>query len=245
MPYLFLVMTQKKSISIKFILGNMLQALQVIALLWIIYFFQDFWQCVVWGFIWIYLAPPFFVRIIYFVGGRPEGRMSPANNRFWIWYVGVQLQSIYLRFLFLEEFLRLFPLVYSAWLRLWGARLGRGIYWAPKVCILDRTHLRIDDFVMVGYGVNITGHLLNRVSEGVSGTMNSAMNRGMNSTMNSDQSGEMELILASPHVESNVILGGLSGLGPGVVVCKGEMLPSTMELAPFYTWKNGRRHAAK
>ncbi len=206
---------------IQFVLGNLLQSLQALGLGAIFYFSSNLFLSFLLTVAWIYLVPPLLAQLLYFWGGRPEGKITRHEKAFWIWYFGAQLQSIYLRFSFLEEILRLFPLVYSAWLRLWGAKIGRGIYWAPQSFIIDRTHLRVDDFAMIGFGVAITAHHLNRI-------------QGLK---------EMELILASPHVGAHAILGGLCGLGPGTVVAAGEMLPSTMVLAPFYAWKGGRRHS--
>lgn len=213
-------MLQNKVTLVKFLIGNLLQALLALGLVLIFFFFENFLLGLLVSLIWIYLVPPFVTRIAYFFLSRPEGKMDIEDKKFWAWYIGAQLQSIFLRFHFLEELLRVFPLLYSAWLRLWGAQIGKRIYWAPGVYIMDRTHLKIDDFVLVGYGAGFTSHHLNL------------------------KNGKFELILATPHVEANAVIGGLSGVGPGAVVASGESLPSTMYLAPFYRWKDGRRHSA-
>lgn len=212
-------MSQEKWTVLKFISGNFLQTFQMLGLPFIIFLSPGFLEGAFLVLAWIYLLPPILVRSIYFIFGKPNGTYTVHDRGFWVWYFGAQMQSLYLRFAFLEEILRSFPLLYSNWLRLWGAQIGKNIYWAPCVRVIDRTHLKIDDLVLVGYGASFTGHHLNLVN------------------------GEMKLVVAAPHVEERSVLGGMSGMSPGSVVSKGELLPSTMGLAPFYLWKSGRRHA--
>lgn len=212
-------MSQENRVLFKYFSGNLIQLLQVVGLVFILMSAMDFANKALTLVFWIYLVPPLFVRVLYFIFGRPEGRLTEVQQAYWVWYFGMQAQAIFLRFRFLEEILRTVPLVYSNWLRLWGAKIGKAVYWSPQVTVVDRTHLEVGDYVIVGYGAGMTAHHLNR--DGV----------------------QEELILSAPRVEDHVVLGGLSGLTPGSVVCEGETLPSTMGLAPFYVWRNGRRYA--
>lgn len=210
-------MTKRKTILIKFLLGNGIQTLQLAVSALIIFQAPSVAAGSALIFCWVYLTPPLVARLILLAFGRIEGRFETKDREFWIWYFVSQLQVMYLRFPFLEEILRAVPWAYSNWLRLWGAKIGKHTYWSPKVTIMDRSHLRIGDSVIVGYGAGFTSHHLNKTES------------------------DIELVLKAPVVGNNVVLGGLSGMTPGSVVCDGETLPSTMGLAPFYTWKNGRR----
>ena len=119
-------MLRNKLTLIKFFMGNLLQALLALGLALILFYFESFFVGSVVALIWIYLVPPFATRLAYFFLSHPEGKMSLEDKRFWAWYIGAQLQSIFLRFHFLEELLRLFPLLYSGWLRLWGGENWQG-----------------------------------------------------------------------------------------------------------------------
>lgn len=191
----------------------------ILGLVAILYFAVSFYLGLLSALAWIYLFPPVVVRILFALYGKPSGTLNPEHRGFWVWYFSSQLQAIYLRFPSLEELLRSFPKLYSGWLRLWGSQIGKSIFWAPGVLVMDRTHLIIDDYVMIGFGARFTAHHLNKIDE------------------------KLELVLAPCHIEANAILGGLSNVGPGSGVAKGETLPSTMALAPFYTWREGRRHS--
>lgn len=212
-------MSQRNRNLIKHFSGNLIQLFQGLVLVFIFIFNTEIFYKIFASLIWLYLVPPLSVRLLYLLVGRPEGKLTQDQSGYWVWYFGMQAQSIFLRFHFLEEVLRVVPMVYSSWLRLWGAKIGKAVYWAPRVIIMDRTHLEIGDFTIVGYGVGITAHHLNR------------------------DGNQVALIVSAPKVGANVVLGGLSGLTPGSVVCENETLPSTMGLAPYYVWKNGRRHA--
>jgi len=168
----------------------------------------------------LYLLPPLLCRLILLVFGPPPRKSKQWSKPFFVWWATAQFQVLYLRLPFLEELLRIVPGLYSIWLRLWGAKIGRFVYWSPQVKIMDRPFLEIGDDVMVGYGAAFTSHHVNR-----------------------SEKGELELVFGIPKVGNRVILGGLSGLAPGAEVAEDEMLPSTMGLAPYYLWQGGRRYA--
>ncbi len=172
---------------------------------------------------WIYLLPPLMYRFWTAIRSKPQGRFEIDSSEYRTWWVGVQFQVLFLRFAFLEELLRLVPMLYSFWLRLWGARIGKAVYWSPKTYILDRGYLDIGDFVVVGVGTRFASHLVSITT-----------------------SGNYELLLESPRVQKFSILGGYSGLGPGSFVEEKQMLPSHFLLAPGYGWSaNGRQSPAR
>jgi hypothetical protein len=175
----------------------------------------------------LYFAPPLFCRLLLIIFGEPRSGARTGSRGFMVWWMTAQIQTVFVRFAFLEEILRIVPGFYSAWLRLWGARIGKFVYWGPQLKVMDRPFLNIEDFAVIGYGVGFTSHHLNPV---VKPDGQKAM-------------GEMELVFGIPTVRKNAVLGGLSGMGPGSEVAESELLPSTMLLAPGYLWKDGRRRA--
>ena len=73
---------------------------------------------------------------------------------------------IFCRLPMLEEIMRLVPGLYSLWLRLWGARVGRLTYWGAGLRILDRSFLHIGDDVIFGAAVRLNPHVLTRNEQG-------------------------------------------------------------------------------
>jgi len=99
----------------------------------------------------------------------------------------------------LEEILRLVPGLYSFWLRLWGAQIGRLTYWSAGLRILARSFLRIGDDVVFGAAVRLNPHVLAK-----------------------NEHGQLELILATVIVGDRAIVGGYSLLTAGTEIAPDE-----------------------
>ena len=163
----------------------------------------------------LYLLPPLCGRLLLPV---PEGRIRVGSAAFFKWWSLLQLQMLFNRFPAFEEVLRLVPGLYSGWLRLWGARIGRLTYWAPGTLILDRSFLEIGDSVVFGAGVRLNPHVI-----------------ANNST------GEAELLLAAIRIGSGAQVGGYSLLTAGTVIAEKESTRAFLISPPFSHWKGGKR----
>lgn len=168
----------------------------------------------------LYGLPPLLCRLLFLAFGKPVGTFPIDSRESQVWFVSCQLQILFVRFPFLEEALMMIPRAYSLWLRLWGARIGKVVSWAPQVKIMDRSYLEIGDFAVIGFGARFTSHFVNV-----------------------GPSGAIELLLATPVVGARALMGGESGLAPGAQIAPGEMLPGTLNLAPNSIWKDGRRRS--
>ena len=116
--------------------------------------------------------------------------------------------------------MRLVPGLYGLWLRLWGARVGRLIYWGAGLNILDRSFVQIGNGVIFGAGVRLNPHVLAR-----------------------NQNGELELILATVVIGKEALIGGYSLLTAGTEIAPGECTRAFLISPPFSKWKDGSRIA--
>ena len=120
----------------------------------------------------VWLAPvilyllPVIVRLFLVVRPLTLGQVSTNHVGFLAWWFTAQWQVLFVRLPFLEELLRLVPGLYSLWLRLWGARVGSLVYWAPGVVILDRPLVRIGNRVIFGIGVRLNPHVIAPMDDG-------------------------------------------------------------------------------
>ena len=130
----------------------------------------------------------------------------------------LQAQMLFNRFPMLEEALRIIPGVYSTWLRLWGARVGRLTYWAPGMRILDRSFLDIGDHVVFGAGVRLNPHVIVKNS-----------------------SGEQELLLAPIRIGDRASIGGYALLTAGTEIAADEATRACLISPPFSKWSDGKR----
>jgi hypothetical protein len=166
----------------------------------------------------LYLAPPLTARALSGFFRTEETVIGADSKGFLRWWALSCLQGVFNRFAFLEELLRIVPTVYSNWLRLWGAEIGKLAFWAPGVIILDRTRLSIGNEVLFGAGVNIAPHLMAR-----------------------GRDGKMVLLLDTVRIGDSVSIGGYSFLGPGTKIAPGETTRAFFISPPFSSWEGGKR----
>ena len=141
----------------------------------------------------------------------------PSRDYF-VWWIVLNLQVVFCRLPALEEIMRIIPGAYSAWLRLWGSRIGSFTYWAAGLRILDRSFLDIGSGVAFGAGVRLNPHVI---------------------AENAD--GKMELLLATVHIGDRAIVGGYALLTTGTWIADDEVTRACLISSPFCHWKGGKR----
>ena len=127
------------------------------------------------------------------------------------WWGSHQLQAIYIAFPALETVLRLIPGVFSAWLRLWGAQIGKRVYWTPALEIADRGLLTIGDGVVFGHRVGMYSHIVK------------------------PRRGNLMLYLKPIVIGDGSFIGAGSYIGPGATITAGSYLEAGSEIYPNVT----------
>jgi hypothetical protein len=159
----------------------------------------------------LYLLPPLAARAGALVRPLPRGEVDLDDPAFLAWWFCAQWQVVFNRLRVLEEALRLLPGAYSAWLRLWGARVGSLVYWSPGVELLDRGQLEVGDRVVFGVGVRLAGHVLVPSPDG-----------------------RARLLLGPVKIGPGALVGAYSVLTPGAAVPDGSTSP------PLRLWRPSR-----
>jgi acetyltransferase-like isoleucine patch superfamily enzyme len=154
-------------------------------------------------------VPPLACRFTLLLLGRPTITTQVGSRQFFAWWMSMQWQNLFLRFPALEEALRMIPGVYSSWLRLWGAKIGKYTYWTAGCKVLDRPFVTIGDFVIVGFGAKITSHLFH---------------------MKMDDS---FFLFGEPVIGDYAVLGGDCGVGPGAKIPARHTVPAGAYVSPF------------
>jgi acetyltransferase-like isoleucine patch superfamily enzyme len=180
--------------------------------------FATSWMWVPIGIALLYLFPPLAARTVMAAWGPTPSSATIGSRAFLRWWTLAQLQLVFNRLPQLEEVLRLVPGLYSAWLRLWGARVGRLVFWSPGVVITDRQLVEVSEGAIVGMGVTLAAHLVLR-----------------------DGDTTTRVISAPVVVGAGAIVGGQAILGPGASIVSGETAHATVVLPPFWKWERGRR----
>jgi hypothetical protein len=149
----------------------------------------------------VYLLPPVTLRIHEIFFPLREGLSKLSEPKYSHWWGAHQIQIIYIALPQLESALRLVPGLYSAWLRLWGSRVGRKVYWTPNIEITDRSLLEIGDRVVFGHKCKLLGHAIK------------------------PKGGAVILYLRAIKIGRDVFIGAGSRIGPGAVISDGSYLP--------------------
>jgi hypothetical protein len=149
----------------------------------------------------LYLLPPLAARACGKPLPLPRGRVGLDDPGFLAWWLSAQWQVVFNRLPMLEEALRLVPGAYSAWLRLWGSRVGALVYWSPGVVVLDRGLVEVGDRVVFGAGVRINPHAL------------------------LSRDGHACLVVAPVRIGAGALVGGHALLTPGVEIAAGAASP--------------------
>ncbi len=110
------------------------------------------------------------------------------------WWGLHQVQLIYFIFPVLEKILKAIPGLFSAWLRLWGSKVGKNVYWTVTAEIHDRHLLDIGDGVIFGHEVRLICHVVG------------------------PHEGKMSMYANTITIGKRAFVGAGAILGPGVVI---------------------------
>lgn len=124
------------------------------------------------------------------------------------WWGSHQIQAIYIAFPALEGLLRLIPGLFSVWLRLWGSKIGKSVYWTPQIQIADRGLLEIGDRVIFGYGVGLYSHVIKPRKQ------------------------DLMLYVKRIKIGNDVFVGAGSNLAPGAAIAPGTYIPILTNIYP-------------
>jgi len=179
--------------------------------------------------LWICLSPGIFsvLALLFSLYGFPvlayrihqyfypvkEGISYLLGKDYSPWWGSYQFQIIYIAFPALEVLLRLIPGLFSFWLRLWGAKVGKSVYWTPALEISDRGLFEIGDRVVFGHQIGIYSHIIKPKKQ------------------------DLMLYVKKVKIGSNVFLGAGSYLAPGTIVENGTYVPLSTHLYPNKRWK--------
>lgn len=159
----------------------------------------------------VYLLPPFAFRLYSLRFPPRDGTWllnRPARSD---WWVAHQLQLSYAALPSLEALLRVIPGAYSAWLRLWGSRVGKRVHWTPNIDIIDRHMTDVGDDVVFGHRMTCTSHIITK-----------------------KKNGNIVLTVRRVSFGSGVVIGAGARIGPGVRVPDNAIVPYDAE----YRWRH-------
>ncbi|AFY58317.1 hypothetical protein Riv7116_5956 [Rivularia sp. PCC 7116] len=176
------------------------------------------------SFLWICQSPSFYsiTALLFTLYGFPllihkihnyfypleEGISYLKGKQYSPWWGSHQIQSIYISFTVLESGLRLIPGAFSFWLRLWGAKVGKNVYWTPKLEIADRSLIEIGDRVVFGQSCAVISHAIKPKKQ------------------------DLMLYVKKIKIGNDVFIGAGSYLTPGVIIKDETFISAESRLYP-------------
>jgi len=107
----------------------------------------------------VYLFPPMVLRILERWAEIKPGVACIDGRKFCPWLAAHHIQAFYDALPYLESLLRVIPGFYSAWLRMWGSRIGYGVEWPVRMDVLDRNLMDIGNRVVFSREVELAAHV--------------------------------------------------------------------------------------
>lgn len=125
------------------------------------------------------------------------------------WYGTHMIQNMHITFPAFERLLRLFPGVFSIWLRLWGSKVGKAVHWTTQLEIADRSLVEVGDNSVFGYNVKLSSHVIKPSRE-----------HGM------------VVYVKRIVIGKNALVGAVTQMAPGSSVEDGALVPALSNVYP-------------
>jgi acetyltransferase-like isoleucine patch superfamily enzyme len=155
----------------------------------------------------VYVFPVVAFRLHNLLFPLKTGTRDLGKREYSSWWGGHQIQLLFLAVPPLEAVLTLVPGLFSLWLRAWGSKVGRHVYWTPQVQILDRSLLEVGSGVHFGHKVITSSHVVTRT-----------------------KSGRLLLMVDRITIGDNAFIGAGTRIGPGVTVGEGAVVAAASEM---------------
>jgi hypothetical protein len=161
----------------------------------------------------IYLMPLILFRIHSLFFKIEDGEFDLSQKKYNPWWTAHMLQYPFIALPFLESILHFFPGLYSLWLRGWGSKIGKKVFWTPRTEILDRNLVEVGDGTIIGHMTIMCSHLVET------------------------QSGVPKLVIKKVKIGDRCLVGADAQLGPGAEVPSRTQLKPKMRLFWKGEWK--------
>lgn len=161
----------------------------------------------------VYLLPLVLFRLHSIFFKIEEGEYDLSKKAYSPWWTSHMLQYPFISFPWLESLLHFVPGLYSIWIRAWGSKVGKKVFWTPRTEIIDRSLVEIGDSTLIGHMTIMVSHLVET------------------------RSGIPKLVLMKVRVGSKCLVSADAQLGPGATIPDGTKLKPKARLFWKGEWK--------
>lgn len=152
----------------------------------------------------VYLMPLILYRIHFLFFPFTDGFWHLSEKKYNPWWASHMFQYPYVALPWIESIIHFFPGLYSVWLRAWGSKIGKAVYWTPRVEIVDRGLVEVGDNAVFGHISALCSHMV------------------------ADIEGKPALVIKTIKIGERAFIGADSQLGPGAEVpARTKLKPKT------------------
>lgn len=142
----------------------------------------------------VYLMPLILYRIHFLIFPFTDGYWVLSEKKYNPWWASHMFQYPFIACPWIESLIHFVPGLYSMWLRAWGSKIGKAVFWTPRVEIIDRGLVDIGDYVIFGHITALCSHMV------------------------ADIEGKPSLVIKTIKIGEKVFVGADSQIGPGAIV---------------------------
>ena len=179
--------------------------------------FKMFWHFELYDFLIlpgiIYLFPLILHRIHFLFFPFDEGYWILSEKKYNPWWASHMFQFPFIACPWIESLIHFIPGLYSVWLRAWGSKIGKGVFWTPRVEVIDRGLIEVGDYVVFGHITALCSHIVAEIE------------------------GKPSLVIKKIRIGDKAFIGADSQLGPGAEVPSRTILKVKTRLFWRGEWK--------
>jgi acetyltransferase-like isoleucine patch superfamily enzyme len=167
----------------------------------------------------IYVIPPLKWRVVAKMfppkkGVSYVGKNATKENS---WIISYHLQQVYNAIPMIENTLKIIPGLYSLWLRLWGARIGKKVNWTAQSINVDRPFIHIGDRTLIGNQSYLSAHAIKKKDDRYILYLQDVI------IENDVVIAVQVLIGPGVHIHNKAFVSARAGVRPGTKISEGEI----------------------
>ena len=142
----------------------------------------------------VYVFPLLCHRIHFLFFPFSDGYWDLSEKKYNPWWASHMFQYPFIALPWVESLLHFVPGLYSLWLRAWGSKIGKKVFWTPRVEVIDRGLIEVGDGAIFGHISAMSSHMVAEID------------------------GKPCLVIKKIVIGKKAFIGADSQHGPGVIV---------------------------
>jgi hypothetical protein len=142
----------------------------------------------------VYLMPLALYRVHFIFFPFSDGYWVLAEKKYNPWWASHMFQFPFIACPWLESLIHFVPGLYSIWLRSWGSKIGKGVYWTPRIEVIDRGMIEVGNYAIFGHITAMCSHMVAEID------------------------GKASLVVKTIKIGEKAFIGADTQMGPGAIV---------------------------